>query len=79
MSRIWRTGDAPLAPGTRVRALVVENVTAAVRKYGTVAERQGHGAGLRVEFGKEIESNDGYSDREWWVAEAEVLDDGGEQ
>lgn len=92
--RIWRTGDAPLAPGTRVRALVMamskeqfaEGHAGVVSDYTWARKRSN--MPTPVSFSAEVnrmrwpDFNPKTEPDLWpWfaVAELEVLDDGGEQ
>ncbi|GAB3251605.1 hypothetical protein [Kineosporia babensis] len=83
--RIWRAGDAPLAPGTRVRALDVPDVKAAAGMYGVATGATNWDGGTVVDFGIELEPDEmGWDslllpDRKWTTHKLEVLDDGGEQ
>ncbi|MBT0771733.1 hypothetical protein KIH74_22525 [Kineosporia sp. J2-2] len=76
-ARIWRAGDVPLAPGTRVRALVVYYVPDAEGREGLILS--GSRNSWLVDFGEEIANKFGDRRHQWTVTELEVIDDGGEQ
>lgn len=70
---IWRVGDEPLAPGTRVRALDIPGVPDAVGLEGDVIQKGHPQWGCAVDFGNQIENEDGDPASWWFVERLEVL------